>query len=57
MEEKLVRSSQLAGDLVAQTEGGADLNLQKETLSEIRRELEAVHAQIIRLTVQLNQTS
>ena len=54
LEERALRVSELAGELVAKTNSGADLNERKFTLAEIRRQLEALDAQATSLNVQLN---
>jgi len=54
LEERALRISELAGELVAKTNSGSDLNERKSTLMEIRRQLEALDAQATSLSVQLN---
>ena len=55
LEERALRISELAGELVAQANRGEDAGEQHLTLSEIRRQIEALDAQATRLAVKLNQ--
>lgn len=55
LEERALRISELAGELVAQASREEEAGERHITLSEIRRQIEALDAQSVRLAVRLNQ--
>lgn len=53
LEVRALRIAELAGELVAAAESGAEIAQRRETLAELRRQLEALDAEALSLSVHL----